>query len=355
MTLRTSLAATTLAGGLLLAASACGRRHDATPLEPMGRLPGLVTTAEPEWIPFQVSAGATLPSDPREPRLSDARAVPVGGQARKVAWSPDGRALLVEVKRDGAACEEAWEIPLDRQSPRRVSGAGSRGRIGAYVAPGKALVAESACNEANATAAWQLVEVDVASNTRRVVARPEGEVLGASIDAGFAFFATHVAGKKDRVERVALVGGASTLLADCASLDPTMAVARASVVYACRERDGTTQLVTTSDEGAPSKPWSGGASFDVDAALSSDARMIVFASSRAASRNAKKSDGPFQIYVANASVRDMNAEVPPERVTFAGSSNRGPALGPSGRIAFLSDRGAPGGPLGVVVARFDAP
>lgn len=356
MTSRNRISSAALGGALVLAAAACLPRPDETPLEPMGRLPGLVTTAEPEWIPFQVAAGAELPRDPREERLSEPRAVPVGGQARRLAWSPDARSLLVEVKRDDAACEEAWEIPLDRRSPRRVSGAGQRARIGAFVEPGKAIIAESPCSEPAASASWSILQVEVASNKRRTLAHPDGEAIGATSDGTFAYFATRGSGaKKDRLERVALGGGAPLLVVDCNGLDSST-VARTRVVYGCKASDGTAQLLSASDEGGMQGSWSGGRQIDVDASLDPAGRLLAFASTRVRARTAgsKPAEGPFQIFFAPFEDREMTGGEP-QRLTFAGSNNRAPAFGPDGRIAYLSDRGAPGGPLGVVVARFEAP
>ncbi len=355
MTSRIRIAGAAATGASLLAFGACVREPELSPLEPMGRLPGLVTTAEPEWIPFQVAAGTTLPEDAREERLAEPRAIDVGGQARRMAWAADGRSLLAEVKRLDAPCEAAWQIPLGRQAPKLVSGPGTRARIGAVVGPDRFLIAESPCSEPSASAKWAIVEVDVATNKRRVVARPDGEAFGLTFDGSTAFFAVRGGGaKRDRIERVAIAGGTPVMVADCNGLDAG-SVARATLVFGCREKENATQLVSASDQGGNLMPWSGGDDVDLDAALTADGRTLAFASARALPRKGQRAaEGPFQIYVAPLSSREVTHPAT-ERLTFAGDNNRAPAFGPAGRIAYLSDRGAPGGPLGVVVARFDAP
>lgn len=83
------LAAISLAGALLGCGTQPGKQE-------LGKLPSAVTTAEPEWLPFAIRAGARAPDDPRETRLSDLREVPAAGTVSRVAWAADGRSLVLE-------------------------------------------------------------------------------------------------------------------------------------------------------------------------------------------------------------------------------------------------------------------
>lgn len=345
------------------ALAACVPHAEPTPPEPMGQLPGLVTSAEPEWIPFQVAAGTQLPEDPRESRLSDPRALGLVGDTRRIAWSPDGRALLIETLRAGSGgesepCESVWLVPLGHGSMRRISGNGTRARAGAFVGAGRAIFAEAPCAEPPATATWAIVDLDLSTNERRTLARPSGEVFAVTSDESFAYFGTRgAAAKKDKIERIAIAGGTPVVVVSdaCNRIGMAAVAGNARMLYGCQAPGGSMQLISASDEGGDAMPWSSGRQLDADAALSPDGRVVAFASTRAAARkNERSADGPFQIYVAPFAHPELSHEAP-ERLTFAGENNRAPALGPNGRIAYLSDRGAPGGPLDVVVARFDAP
>ena len=55
-----------------VAAVGCGA-PDRNPPEPLGRIPHVVTTAEPEWIPFVIRVGRPVEADPREKHLADLR------------------------------------------------------------------------------------------------------------------------------------------------------------------------------------------------------------------------------------------------------------------------------------------
>jgi len=346
--------ATLLAGATALALSACMPRPQPAPLEPMGLLPGLVTKAQPEWIPFQVAAGAPLPADPREVRLGEPRAVDVGGEARRVVWSPDGQSLVVEVKRSDEPCEAAWQVPLGGEAARRISGPGTRARVGAFVGAERIVIGEAPCSEPIATAKWTILEVDTSANRRRAISRSDDELVGLTSDGAFTYFTSRNAARKYKLARVPLAGGIPIDIGEaCQPLDGPSVSSNDKMVFGCGDKDRAAQVRIGTSEGGVSTGWSSGGSNDVDAVLSADGATVAFASTRA-KRQSNAMEGAFQIYAGRASSMELHG-TPAERVTFAGDNNRAPALGPNGRIAYLSDRAAPGGPLGVVVARFDAP
>jgi WD40-like Beta Propeller Repeat len=92
--------------------AACSSAEPA-PKEPLGYLPSAVTTATPEWIPFSVRAGKSVPNDPRERHLTDLRQLTFGqGENAEGYFSPDGKRLIFQSTRDGAACHSSTAASL---------------------------------------------------------------------------------------------------------------------------------------------------------------------------------------------------------------------------------------------------
>ena len=324
------------------------------PREPMGRLPGLVTTAVPEWMPRPIFAGDALPADPRERRLAEPHRIDPGGEAQRVAWSPRGDALLAEVRATGAACEGVVRIDLAGGQAQPVGAPATRARLGAALADGGVLLAEAPCAEPAERARWSLVILDPASGARREIARPEGEVTGVATD-GRAAFVTVQSGRRGRVERVALDGGSPRAILDATGVaTPAVAASTATLVLLREATGGGVQLILTSDEGGDVRPWSRGAARDGDPSLSPDGRALVFASTRAAGGKTTGPGDAAQLYLGRVAHGEVDGGPAPERITFAGEDNRAPAVSPDGRhLAWISDRAAPGGPRQIVGARFD--
>lgn len=347
-----------LAGLTAIGLLACMPPRDGSSLEPMGKLPGVVTTAVPEWVPFALFAGTPLPGDPRERRLSEPRRLDLGGDVSRVAWSHDGRSLLVQVLRTGSPCEEVVTIDLGREGdPRAVSAPGTRARLGASLGERGALVAEAPCAEPADRASWSIVHVG--PSERRVVARPQGELIGLATDGRDVFSTVRDAAGKGRVERTPLDGGA-TLAVTSGTLPlgpPGLTPTRASLLVVKETPAGGTQVITLSDLGGDVRPFSRGVARDVDPVSLPDGSAVVFASTRASAPRpggqASASD-PAQLYLAHGDRPEAEGGPTAERVTFAGTDNRAPAVSPRGRtLAWISDRGASAGSRSVVVARFD--
>ena len=68
----------------------------------LGVIPEIETSAQPEWLPFAVRAGEAFPMDSRERHFGELRTIAVDGDPIRVAWTPDGHALVVKVS-DGKA------------------------------------------------------------------------------------------------------------------------------------------------------------------------------------------------------------------------------------------------------------
>src|SRR4051812_1534776 len=105
---------------LLVALAACTKERG--PSEPLGYIPHVTTSAEPEWIPFVIRAGTPLEPDARERHLADLRQLTFGqGENAEGYWSPDGRKLIFQSTRDGYACDQQFVMDLGSGQTRRVS------------------------------------------------------------------------------------------------------------------------------------------------------------------------------------------------------------------------------------------
>jgi Tol biopolymer transport system component len=91
------------------------------PKEPLGAIPSVVTSAQPEWIPFSIRAGRPVEGDPREKHFTELRQLTFGGENAEAYWSPDGRQLIFQSTRDGAACDQIFTIDLHDGTTKRVS------------------------------------------------------------------------------------------------------------------------------------------------------------------------------------------------------------------------------------------
>ena len=112
-----------LAAALVLSASTCTRPDGASkPKEPIGYMPSVVTTAEPEWIPFGVRAGKPAPSqDPRERHFKELRQLTFGGDNAEAYFSHDGRRIIFQSTRDGWPCDQEFIMDLGSGATKRIS------------------------------------------------------------------------------------------------------------------------------------------------------------------------------------------------------------------------------------------
>src|SRR4051794_16450348 len=73
--------------GALLALAGCSSPQTGGTRD-LGKMPEVVTTAQPEWIPWGIRAGKSLDADPRERHLAELRQLTFGGDNAEAYWSP---------------------------------------------------------------------------------------------------------------------------------------------------------------------------------------------------------------------------------------------------------------------------
>jgi Tol biopolymer transport system component len=118
----------------LLLSSCASAEHK--PREPLGKIPEVVTTAQPEWIPFSIRAGRPVERDPRERHLTEVRQLTFGdGENAEAYWSPDGRKLIFQSTRGGAGCDQIWTMDLGSGETKKVSTGGARTTCSFYFFP----------------------------------------------------------------------------------------------------------------------------------------------------------------------------------------------------------------------------
>ncbi len=126
---------TLLATSLLPLALAAACASSPEPKEPLGQIPSATTTAKPEWIPFSIRAGKPVENDPREKHLAELRQLTFGGENAEAYWSPDGKKLILQSTREGAACDQQFVLDLESGETKRVSSGKGRTTCGYFLYP----------------------------------------------------------------------------------------------------------------------------------------------------------------------------------------------------------------------------
>lgn len=92
-------------------------------------------------MPQRPSSGGPVggPSGP-EPRLRNIRQLTFGGENAEAYFSPDGRQLIFQSTRDGAACDQMYVMNVDGSGVRRISSGKGRTTCGYFTPDGKSVV-----------------------------------------------------------------------------------------------------------------------------------------------------------------------------------------------------------------------
>lgn len=141
---------------LALGAGCSSAEAERQPKEPLGRMPEVVTTAEPEWIPFRPRAGQRIVGDPRETKLDELRRVTDGGGAARVEWLAGDRGLVVELV-DGGGCARLATVDLGTGEARDLERpAGRSDRLVGVLASGRVLALSGPCGGGPAEASLEV-------------------------------------------------------------------------------------------------------------------------------------------------------------------------------------------------------
>ena len=79
------------------------------------------------------------PSGP-EPRLKNIKQLTFGGENAEAYFSPDGKQLIFQSTRDGAACDQQFVMNVDGSGTRRVSSGAGRTTCGYFTPDGRSVV-----------------------------------------------------------------------------------------------------------------------------------------------------------------------------------------------------------------------
>jgi Tol biopolymer transport system component len=79
------------------------------------------------------------PAQP-EPRLRNIRQLTFGGENAEAYFSPDGRQLIFQSTRDGAACDQQFVMNVDGSGLRRISSGAGRTTCGYFTPDGRSVV-----------------------------------------------------------------------------------------------------------------------------------------------------------------------------------------------------------------------
>ena len=317
------LALTTLVCGAL-ALGACGRERK--PKEPLGSIPRVTTSAQPEWIPFSVRAGRPVAADPREKHLAELRQLTFGGENAEAYWAPGGRHLVLQSTRDGASCDQIYTLDLHDGSTRRISSGEGRTTCAFWAFPRPDRIVYSSTHHIGAACppkpdrthgyVWPLDDFDI------YVAKPDG------------------------TDRHLLIGGKGY------DAETTFAFDGSRIVFTST-RDGDLELYTAKPDGSDIRRITEAPGYDGGAFFSPDSRRLTWRASRPTGQAlqdyknllAKGLVRPTELEIMVGNVYGQGAR----QVTKNGKANFGPSFLPdSRRIIFSSNidaaPGATGGP-----------
>jgi TolB protein len=96
----------------------------------------LVGAQQPPAPPAAPTGGPSAP----EPRLRNIRQLTFGGENAEAYFSPDGKQLILQSTRDGAACDQMYIMNVDGTGARRLSSGEGRTTCGYFYPDGKSVL-----------------------------------------------------------------------------------------------------------------------------------------------------------------------------------------------------------------------
>ncbi|HEY4121816.1 MAG TPA: hypothetical protein VGM56_28310 [Byssovorax sp.] len=371
-----------------LAVAACVAPEKPAP-EALGRLPHAVTTAEPEWIPFVIRAGTPLEADPRERHLVDLRQLTYAqGENAEGYWSPDGKKLVFQSTRDGAGCDQIYEMDLASGLTHRISNGQGRTTCGFFTYPrGDRLVFSQTAGpqcppkpDRSGGYVWALDEFDVfstaldGSDKRPLLAAPgyDAETTAAFDGSRLVFTSTRdgdlelYTSKPDgsdvrRITNAPGYDGGAFFSPDSSKLvwrasRPTGAALAEYKALLARGivKPSELEIYVAGSEGQNPHPITKNGKANFAPSFLHDSRRVIFASNVDASPRPGQAPN-FDLYVVDPDAPPTNAGVPPlERVTFYDGFDAFPMFSPDGAyVVFASNRhGSKPGETNLFVARW---
>lgn len=326
-----------LVGAAVLTASGCGSGPPAK--TELGKLPSAVTTAEPEWLPFAIRAGARASDDPREARLALLREIPNAGAVTRIAWAADGRSMVLENELGVAVLDLSTgaivRVSQDGEHPKHGQSAGPHGEFVIYATGGN-----------GDPGGAHIVSVHRDGSGREVLRSGTHPVLvgdgSRPLDALFCL--NRASGSVDVLVMQPMRADGSKLAFDDATILQPFAILADFTVSGDRTRaawvtsEGIVQIASLGASGDV-RAAKGLADHGVSApAFHPDGRHVVVSTTL--------DDPQPQLALVDADSYTGRAGAEPlrERITFAEGGSAAPAFSRDGKyLAFVSGRGASGG------------
>ncbi len=354
-------------------------------------MPTAVTSAKPEWIPFTVRAGKSLAADPRERHLADLRQLTFGqGENAEGYFSPDGKRLILQSTRDGAACDQQFVLDLGTGETKRVSSGEGKTTCGWFFYPGGERILYSSTHAAGAACppkpdralgyTWPLDEFDIysakpdGSDRRTLIAGPgyDAETTMAFDGSRLVFTSTRdgdielYTAKPDgsdvhRITNTPGYDGGATFSPDSsrlvwrasrpvgAELEDFRSLMRKNLV-----RPTALEIMIGGAEGQNARAITKNGKANFAPTFLHDSRRVMFASNLDASP--KPGEAPnFDLYIVDPDATPGANGVPPlERVTFYDGFDSFPMFSPDGAyLVFASNRhGSVPGETNLFIARW---
>ncbi len=379
-----------LVAALLAGATAACSTPPGPPKEPLGKMPEVVTTAEPEWIPWSIRAGKSVEADARERHLADLRQLTFGGENAEAYWSADGKKLVFQSTPKGAGCDQIFVMDLGSGETKQVSTGGGKTTCSFFFPAGDRLLYSSTRASGEACPprpdrsrgyVWPLDDFDVfsakvdGSDARPLLAGPGYDaettvapngsrlVFTSTRDGDLELYTANLDGSG--IRRVTSApgydGGAfyspdSTKLVwraarpAGAELDEYRALLAQKLV-----RPGKLEIWVGGAEGQNARQVTSNGHANFAPSFLPDSRRVIFASDIDAGPPARGKAPNFDLYVVDPEGAVTAAGGPPiERITFAEEFDSFPMFSPDGRyLAFTSNRlGKEPGETNVFVARW---
>lgn len=336
--------------------------------EPLGVMPDVVTTAEPEWIPWSIRAGEPVAPDPREKHLTELRRVTRTAARTSVRWSADGKKLIYQAPVGKDGCDQTFVISLGSGETSQVSDGGGLTADGAFYPAGDRLLyassraAGSGCAPAAGTEPRGDLDVVSAridgkdarplfassSYDAEVSVSPDRSrlVLTSARDGDPELYTANLDGT--RIRRITFApghdGGAVF------SPDSTKLIWHAARGGATPDRF---ELWIAGAEGEDARALLRSPRSSKDPSFFPDSRRVLFASDMDAAAGSRGGSPAYAVYMMDPDGPATAHGGPAiERITFAAGNDGSPSFSPDGRyVAFTSTRSS-GGENHAYVARW---